>query len=154
MINSQQLRDIIIAPVLDRLGHMSRDAEELLFAIACHESRKGTYVKQVSGEALGIYQMEKETYFDQFDNFLCFKPELKNKILRILGVHEEPRADRLATDLELATIMCRIFFLRIPEPLPPADDINKIAIYWKKYYNTSLGKGNIEDFVSNYKLLK
>ena len=154
MIDAQQLRNHIIAPTLDMLGYMSPNAEELLFAICCHESQRGTYVKQVGGQALGIYQMEPSTYYDIMDNYLSRNDELYARVYRMLDITREPLADDMKTNMKLATIMARIFFLRIPEKLPPKDDIYAIAIYWKKYYNTPYGKGTIDKFVNDYNDLK
>lgn len=150
MLNADQLRNLIIIPTLNELGLMSKNAEELLFAIACHESHRGTYIKQVSGEAIGIYQMEKKTYYDIFDNFLKYREPLKENLFKIIGVDELPDPNRMIWDMKLSTAMCRIFFLRFSEPLPAYSNINDIAIYWKKYYNTKLGKGTIEAFIKDY----
>lgn len=150
MIDKSQLRNLIIAPSLDEIGFMSKDAEELIYAIACHESKRGTYIKQVHGCALGIYQIEPATYYDIFDNFLVRHKNLERKIFRAIGVDCEPNAERMIWDMKLATIMCRVFFLRIEEPLPPSNNIDKIALYWKKYYNTNLGSGTIEKFKGDY----
>ncbi len=51
--------------------------------------------------------------------------------------------------LPYATAMCRIHYLRVKEPLP---DIHPVTMgsYWKKYYNTELGKGTVEEFVENW----
>jgi len=35
--------------------------------------------------------------------------------------------------------------------LPNAEDIEGLAHYWKKYYNTVYGSGKVEEFVNNYK---
>jgi hypothetical protein len=129
---------------------MNKNAEELLFAIACHESHRGTYIKQVSGGALGIYQMEKQTYYDIFDNFLKYRDQLKADLFQAIGVDRMPDPNRMIWDMKLATAMCRIFFLRFSEPLPEHSNIHDIAIYWKKYYNTTLGKGTTEAFIKDY----
>jgi hypothetical protein len=47
--------------------------------------------------------------------------------------------------------MCRIHYLRVKESIPPADDVTSLAQYWKKYYNTSSGSGNEQEFISNYR---
>jgi hypothetical protein len=46
-----------------------------------------------------------------------------------------------------AAAMCRVFYLRVPERLPQADDSAAMARYWKRYYNTHLGKGTVEGFL-------
>jgi hypothetical protein len=48
-----------------------------------------------------------------------------------------------------ATFMARFFYLIIPEELPPAHDLKAQWEYYKKYWNTSLGKAKEEDFYRN-----
>ena len=46
--------------------------------------------------------------------------------------------------------MCRLKYRRDPEPLPEPDDIEGLGKTWKRVYNTHLGKGKVDEFVSNY----
>ena len=62
MIDNKQLRELIIGPSLDALQMYSKEAEEILVFTCASESLGGTYLKQVKGPALGIYQMEPATY--------------------------------------------------------------------------------------------
>ncbi len=45
----------------------------------------------------------------------------------------------LATWDRLACLVARLHYLRIPSAIP--EDLTEQARYWKKYYNTRLGKG-------------
>ena len=47
--------------------------------------------------------------------------------------------------------MCRVHYYRVSEALPEENDIEGMARYWKKYYNTPLGAGTEEEFIHNYK---
>ena len=38
----------------------------------------------------------------------------------------------------------------MPEKLPNSYDIEGLAKYWKKYYNTEGGKGTVEKFIEKY----
>jgi hypothetical protein len=49
--------------------------------------------------------------------------------------------------------MARLVYLRAPSPLPQDDDIEALAAYWKKYYNTDLGAGKVQDFIKHYSTL-
>ena len=53
----------------------------------------------------------------------------------------------------LATAMARIHYYRVPEKLPPKEDIKAMAVYAKRHYNTELGKATWEDYAEAYKLL-
>jgi hypothetical protein len=61
MFNITQFRELLIRPVLDSLQMYSKDAEELLVFTCAAESNGGTYLHQVKGPALGIYQCEPST---------------------------------------------------------------------------------------------
>lgn len=56
----------------------------------------------------------------------------------------------LITNLAYATAMARVFYRRVKEALPAADDLDGMGRYWKKYYNTPLGRGTVEEFKANY----
>ena len=56
--------------------------------------------------------------------------------------------DQLKGNLYYAVAMCRIHYYRVSEALP--NDLEGMARYWKKYYNTELGKGTVEEFIHNY----
>ena len=49
-----------------------------------------------------------------------------------------------------ATAVTRLIYFRVPQKLPPADNIEKIARYWKRHYNTRKGKGDPAEFVRRY----
>jgi len=147
------LRDYIIIPTLKYLDLLSNSGINLLLGIAAQESHLGEYLHQINGCAMGIYQMEPETVIDLQNNFLDYRPKLDEKIgkLRISAPKKYfPGDTEIEGNLYYATAMTRIFFLRFPESLPKADDIEGLAVYWKKYYNTEKGKGKITDFIYNY----
>lgn len=47
----------------------------------------------------------------------------------------------------LAFIVCRLHYKLRPERIPM--DIHGRAEYWKKFYNSELGKGTVEEYVEN-----
>ena len=142
------LKEYVIEPTLDYLELKSDAAVNLLLGTASQESNLGRYIKQIKGPALGIYQMEPATHQDIWDNYLKYKPELADKVRSLSSKNKA--TTELITNLAYATAMARIHYLRVREALPEADDIKGLARYWKKYYNTELGKGTDEEFVHNY----
>ena len=145
MIDPVQFRDLIIRPTLEALGgpQDSEAAVELLLATALHESRL-TYLKQIRGPALGVYQMEPATHDDIWDNFLSRTPEIRLRE----AITRKP-APAMVWDLAYATLMARIHYWRVTdEPLPEAGDAPAMAKYWKDHYNTHLGAGTEEQFLS------
>lgn len=162
-MNASHLRAYVILPTLKPLDLWSLAAETLLVATCAHESAMGKYLHQIKGPALGIYQIEPVTHFDIWANYLKYNPVLRDKILGMVPArhlkHDSVTGisygaeTLLITDLAYATVMARLVYLRAPAPLPKADDINGLAAYWKKYYNTPLGAGKVEEFIEHYSTL-
>ena len=123
MLDVDQLKNDVIVPTLREMVLYTPAGVELLLGIAAHESRLGTYLKQVEGPALGLYQMEPATYTDLIENVLKYKPFMMNRILDACEYDYFPDAERLMTDIKLATAMARVFFIRFSEPLPKAGNV-------------------------------
>lgn len=123
-------------------------AENLLLGTAATESHLGAYLFQVGGPALGIYQMEPDTFEDIQSNFLAYRPQLAAKV-RSWAAQET--ADELVWNLAYATAVCRVHYRRDPEPLPDANDVIGMARTWKRHYNTHRGKGTEADFIAAYR---
>lgn len=146
-LNIYQFRHYVLQPTLHQIGLWSESAEILLLGTALTESGNMHYLHQLGqGPAKGIYQMEPRTHADIWDNYLKYKQELRREVLSFLAPVPEP-VDQLITNLAYATVMCRIHYLRVKAPLPLSTDLNAMGEYWKKYYNTELGKGQAYTFV-------
>lgn len=150
MINVTQLRGLIIKPALDDLVMYSEQAEELLVFTCAVESNGGTYLKQIHGDALGIYQMEPTTYNDLWENYIKNKTGLLFQLLSCFNVTRMPTEDRMIYDLRYATAMARIHYKRFSKCLPLADDISGIWDYYKTFYNTEAGKAQREPSINKY----
>jgi len=153
-ISPQDLRLHVIRPTLKKLNHWTKAAENLLLATCAHESLMGCFLKQRQGTALGIYQIEPATHTDVWQNYLNYRPYLAENIKRLATAYDrQPNDHELITNLAYATAIARMIYYRISEPLPTGSDIEGQAIYWKKYYNTKMGKGCIEDFIQHAKAI-
>lgn len=153
VINSNQLRKYVVEAELVRLGLYSKAAENLLMGTAAQESRLGEYLVQLgNGPARGIFQMEKATEKDIWENYLKYKHNISATILKVTASPVPHTTDEILWNLRYATAMTRIHYLRVKEKLPDHDDVEALARYWKKYYNTSLGRGTEEEFIKNYQL--
>ena len=147
-MDKTQLKNLIDR-ILKSLDLYSEHAVNLLLGTCAQESAFGTYIRQLGkGPALGIFQMEPATFNDIENNFLRYKPDLKVKIKQLSGI-SEMSPEQLEYNLVLAACMARVHYLRVPEALPT--DLTGYARYWKKYYNTHLGKGTEAEFINNYK---
>jgi len=150
MINPDQFRELVIWPTLKYLGMYSESAVNLLLGTAAHES-KLSYLKQINGPALGVYQIEPATHKDVYDNFLGYRLGLREKVLALASnVSNKDIDNELIVNLAYATAIARLIYYRIPEPLPDADDVPGMADYWKRHYNTVLGRGTVEQFIEAF----
>ena len=150
-MDSQQLRDLI-RRVLKQANLIKYEDEreiELLMLTAAVESNLGQYIRQKGGgPALGIFQMEPETEEDLCRNYIDYRPELGCLVEDWTG--SVFREDELEWNLAYQILMARIHYLRKPEKIPAADDVEGLAIYWKNHYNSYLGKGTVIKAIKKY----
>lgn len=141
----------LIPCALYSLEFPTTDVTNLLAGTVCVESDMGKYTSQMGGgPALGIYQMEPDTYYDIWDNFLKYRVNIAQKIINSSGGEGVPKFEQLRYNTILATQMARIHYLRVKEKIPDGQDLEGLARYWKLYYNTKNGKGKEEDFIKKY----
>ncbi len=150
MLDVTQLRQFIIVPALNLLQMYSKPAEELLVFTCATESKGGTYIKQVGGPALGVYQMEPKTYMDIWNNYITRRTNLMVMLAHNFKANRMDEADRMIWDLMYSTAMARIFYRRINEEIPNETDVNGLWEYYKKYYNTELGKATKDESIKAY----
>jgi len=150
MFHKTQFKDLIGRVLLSadkRFSSMS--AVNLLMGTAAVESKLGTYLRQIKGPALGVFQMEPETERDIWVNFLAYRPVLESKIQQMFQPAVIP-SPALEYDIGYQIVMARLQYYRAPTPLPTYKDISGLAKYWKKHYNTSAGAGVPGDFIRRY----
>jgi len=133
----KQFRDLIVR-VLDAHGLGGDAAVNLLLGTAAVESRFGTFLRQLSGgPAVGVFQMEPATF-----NWL------RDLYQHLLGSRH---AREMEADLALAIVAARLRYRVVREALPPADNVQAQARYWKRYYNTHRGAGSEADYIRQYR---
>jgi hypothetical protein len=96
--------------------------------------------------------MEPATHNDCWENFLKFRDTLAARVKQTLDAGQEPVAATMKVNDRYAAAMCRIRYLRAPAPMPGANDIEAMAAYWKQHYNTPLGAGSPEEFLTKWPL--
>lgn len=149
-MNKDELRKLV-TETLEKIKLPSLAGVNLVLGTIAQESANGKYTRQLGGgPALGICQMEPATEKDIWINFLVYKDGLAGLIEACTGV-SGPSTHNLEHNKQYQVAMCRVHYYRVKEQLPAADDIEGMAKYWKKYYNTEKGKGTVEEFVENYK---
>lgn len=156
MINPVHLKERVIEPTLSIMEEYNKKinspaAAQLLQYTSIVESTVGgiTYLVQDGGPALGIFQVEPNTHDDIVYNFIHKRPILSSLITEDICPHLE--AEYLIGNDFYSACIARLVYWRIPHPLPEYGDLEGMARYWKKYYNTPLGKGTEQHFISQVK---
>lgn len=154
-INAKDLIEYIIWPSLINTGMYSKEASQLLAGTAAQESQLGSFLKQIEGPGLGLYQMEPKTHADIHTNYLKYRPMLVETIYGTCGIYNAidgtvPDDELLVYNLKYATIMARLKYLMCPGKLPAFCDVDGQAVYWKRYYNSNIGKGDTSAYLINY----
>lgn len=142
-----QFKYRILVPTLTRIGLDETNRTSLVLGTCLKESANLTYVVQIpNGPALGFGQMEPATHADLWVNFLAFRPELADKVRRLAGRFDgnAPPVSELIGNAFYAVAMVAVHYRRVPAALPPNEPY-ALAAYWKKYYNTALGKGDVQE---------
>jgi hypothetical protein len=147
-----QLLRWVIRPVLTDIRNHSADAEKLVLGTACQESECGRWLVQLQGgPARGIYQSERPAMMDNLV-FIDKRPFFKNHCKKWISSRQPWLVDDIMSEivwnLAAATLMCRVHYLRFPEPIP--DNLPAQAEYYKRYYNTEQGKGTPDDYIRNW----
>lgn len=141
MINTEQILRLIIRPALQITGLDSLSAERLILFTGMVESGYQN-IAQISGPALGFWQVEPRTHAD-IKKWLC-RPDnkrLKESILAASYMEILPDDGPVIWNMRYACLICRIVYYRYSEPLPKPDDYEGMARYHKRYYN-GLGKAD------------
>ena len=151
MSKAIHFRSLVIRPVLAKMGAGGPAAEELLLGTAIQESLCFMYRKQVGGgPALGYYQMEPSTHDDIWDNFLKYRPTLANNTIFFLSSKNANKHMELKNNDKYATAMARIHYMRVVFPIPKRGDLSAQANYWKRHYNTPLGRGRPHEYIQKW----
>ena len=155
-LDTKQFRLHVVRPVLQRIQLWSPSAENIVMGTALHESHL-RYLDQVDkfgrpGPAYGVCQMEGPTHADIYRNFLANRHQLRQSVVRLTSFFtgDFPDATEMVWNLAYAVAMCRVFYRRITQALPPAERPDLLAQYWKRYYNTRAGKGTVEQALPHF----
>ena len=139
----RDLRQLVIRPTLNVLHMGGVNAENLLLGTGLVESGFH-HLRQIRGPALGFYQCEPATY-DDILRYLGRRPALLRRLRLLMAGEGVPEVSQLVWNLRYATAICRIHYWRVPEPIPA--DIKGQAAYWKRHYNTPLGRGTVAKYL-------
>lgn len=151
-INPRDFREFIVDPVCDMLAHKASVPDplfirDLIVATAAQETAIGTHLHQTgAGPAISIYQFEKPTLDDVWRNFVTGNARFKSAVDAVMVPGILP-VDQIMWNLGFATLMCRLMYYRVKEPLPPGPTtFDGMWHYYKKYWNSDLGAATPESF--------
>lgn len=150
MLNAGQFRELIVKSTLIDLVSYSESAEELLVFTCAVESFGGSYLQQINGSGLGVYQMSPVTYNELWQTYIKDRTSLCLILLSNFDAGFIPTEERLIYDLRFATAMAYIKYKRIKEPLPLWKDQEALWKYYKTYYNTSKKDSDKESSLEMY----
>lgn len=143
------VNEFIIVPALCAVDIYSENRADLVLKIGAAETLYRTQKQGGGGPARSWWQMEPKTHNDIWSTFLG-QSHRKNIVDGLSCMSYAPGdIKELTNNPWYAAAMCGIHFLRFKEPLPEAGETLSQAEYWKKYYNTSEGKGTISGFLEN-----
>lgn len=141
------------ADAVARLLMGTAAAESLLI----HRRQLGFSMSRLDG-AWGLWQTESAAVMDNV-RYLRRREDVAGRAAQFLRVDDARMAATLRTgeaglmrqiydDDRLACLMARVHYLRVSSAVP--DDLRGQAGYWKRYYNTRLGKGTVGGYIEKY----
>tara|TARA_R110000787_G_scaffold254663_2_gene359957 strand:- start:2199 stop:2726 length:528 start_codon:yes stop_codon:yes gene_type:complete len=157
IMDVKDFREQVVRPALQFMdkyipGMYSEAAENLMVGTALMESDI-SYLVQKGGPALGVYQVEPETYIDITQRYFSvseFRTQFES-IFWDLGYTGTTNKEHLIFDLRYATIIARIKYFMAPTPLPDADDIHALGHYWDDIFNANPDVGFADQWEAKYR---
>jgi len=141
----KQIREIIEWG-LKEMDLYSEDAVDLVYKTGNAETGYRHLKQMGGGPAIGFWQVEPATLIDIIDNYVKYRPELEKR-LKSLGFSQSDMETRVMSNIALQAVFCRLKYKRDKYALPKSSDLEAQARYWKRVYNTHLGKGTITHFM-------
>ena len=143
-----QMKDII-SEVLSMLEsytgiQKTKEAVNLVYETGMAESGYRALVQKGGGPAVSFFQIEPATGRDIFNNYVEYRQSLVEALIQF-GLDPMNLDFCIKTNIAIAICMCRFHYRRVPSAIPKTKEGR--ARYWKKYYNTELGKGSVEHYL-------
>ena len=137
----KQIKEII-EWTLNRMDMYSDDAAAMIYRTGMAETGYKHLKQMGGGPAIGFFQIEPAT----IDNYVAYRPQIKTD-LYALGFDEKDGEMRVMSNIALQVAFCRLCYRRDKNAIPSLENMKAQAKYWKKVYNTKLGKGTVEHFM-------
>tara|TARA_Y100000004_G_scaffold52017_1_gene57602 strand:+ start:4548 stop:4985 length:438 start_codon:yes stop_codon:yes gene_type:complete len=134
----------IAKETLEKMGMYSEDALNLIMETGMAETGFKHLKQMGGGPAIGFFQVEPWVVTDYYDNYLIYRTKTLDKILA-LGFKPTDQVFSTISNIAVQVALCRIHYRRVPSAIPST--IEERAKYWKKHYNSELGKGTVEHYL-------
>ena len=145
------LRDMASAHETPQMA--SESAGALMLGTGAHESGRFRYIQQLGGgPAMGLWQVEPATAKWLDDDILerGAYSRLRQYFFEIGGPPGPDRHEAMRWNLRLSCAYARLRYWVVPKAIPPADDEQALAKYFKVFYNTAHGKATEQDWIDAY----
>lgn len=136
--------DNLVLEVCNCLGFGSyATAHLLILETIGAETERGTYKDPSTFAGMGLCQFDKLPFKDTQDRT---STATKAKVYKGLGINIDlVKWEDLRYNPLLSILFCRLKYLLVRDPIPALVDDR--ARYWKKWYNSILGKGTEEHYL-------
>ena len=122
----------------------SRAAQQLLLGTALAESRMLYVLQHKGGPARSLLQIEPGTFDDIWRRYGGFY----RLVELVPQIYDLDLMAAVTWHPPLAVAVARLKYWGDRAPLPAPGDLRGQARYWKRVYNTRLGKGTVQGFVA------
>ena len=133
---------------LYRIDAYSDDALALVVRTGMAES--GYRALKGYGEgnpAIGFFQIEPATMNDMIDNYIKYRSHYEKNLISLGMNFQKDTILSVMSTIGVQAALCRIHYRRDKHSIPSWDDLEGQAKYWKRVYNTNLGRGTTEHFI-------
>ena len=138
-----QFRAYIVRDALKTAGWWSQAAENLILGTAIAESNLSKLIQVGCGVARGVWQIEGRSYVDLL-GYIKRNPGKAKTILSVCNMATLPdNVDAVISNLRYACLIARMFYYRVPDPIPAFDDASAMCNYYIQHYNCG-GKATAE----------
>ena len=138
----------IVEYALYRIDAYSDDALTLVVRTGMAES--GYRALKGYGEgnpAIGFFQIEPATLNDMIDNYIKYRSHYEKNLISLGMNFQKDTIMSVMSNIGGQAALCRIHYRRDKHSIPSWDDLEGQAKYWKRVYNTNLGRGITEHFI-------
>jgi hypothetical protein len=160
MIPPDQFLRHVIRPALGAMAEVDArynhpTAERLLIGTSIKESglvhlEQKAHADGRKGPAVSMFQIEPFTFNDVWERRVKPNDKLRHAVLSFCFVGI-PLLKQLPGNQHLACAIARLKYFDAPAALPAPTDVNGMAMYWGRYYQTQSVRAQMLDWAAKYR---